>query len=424
MINDFSYLDPLYGKVEFDSVMTKLIFSPAMQRLRHVSLSNIDSLDLPGIAKTTRFEHSLGVAALVQNLGMYKELDSNQKYILLASALLHDWAITPFGHLVEEAYQYTGKEYNHELKPLLLSGNITGDLGGINTQILEGREASINKWISSAFNKAAQETSLNQILSAIHGEGRFGKLLAGDFDLDNLDNIWRIAYHLGLKCNRHLPVKIAKSIIRIDSETNFPVFKKDAENYLQDWSDIRREVYNRLMLAPNDFIGKAMVIYSTVKHLESTQEDWQWKFTEYEFINKLRAATDKIASTTMCRWLAGELWSSSPLIWLNGQRPKFSEIYLFSKVLSNALSREVFCYAIKDKRERSFTVIFNDKTRAVYGSNPSQWLIGATSPKNVAFSKKEVDLFVASACNFFNTSQITDIENRKCQKKQMQLTLI
>ncbi len=97
--------DTLYGRVVLDDDMMKLSATPVIQRLRHVRLSNINSIDMPGIANLSRYEHVLGVCYLAGQVGFLGTLNRHDRTVLAASALLHDWAITSFGHLVEEAFQ-------------------------------------------------------------------------------------------------------------------------------------------------------------------------------------------------------------------------------------------------------------------------------------------------------------------------------
>jgi len=100
-----SFLDTVYGETELGADLTALVASPVVQRLRHIRLSNIDSLDMPGIANISRYEHVLGVSHLVSRLGIYGRLPRDSRAALSAAALLHDWAITSYGHLVEEAFR-------------------------------------------------------------------------------------------------------------------------------------------------------------------------------------------------------------------------------------------------------------------------------------------------------------------------------
>ena len=62
--------DALYGRMSFPPEIAALILTPVVQRLRHVRLSNIDSLDMPAIANLSRFEHVLGTAHLASRVGV------------------------------------------------------------------------------------------------------------------------------------------------------------------------------------------------------------------------------------------------------------------------------------------------------------------------------------------------------------------
>src|ERR1044072_613216 len=111
-----SFHDALYGTVTLDPGIAELAKTPLMQRLRDVRLSNIDSLDMPGISAITRFEHSLGVAHVASAVAFAHAVPRLDFLALQAAALIHDAAITPFGHLLEEAFDYAAIAFNHEDK--------------------------------------------------------------------------------------------------------------------------------------------------------------------------------------------------------------------------------------------------------------------------------------------------------------------
>src|SRR5665213_2434585 len=117
------YLDALYGEVRFDEHIAALIAAPIVQRLRHIRLSNIDSVAMPGIANLSRYEHVLGVGHLAQRTGLRHRVSSFDALALTSAGVLHDWAVTAFGHLVEEAFNYMGIGFSHEEKlHAILSG--------------------------------------------------------------------------------------------------------------------------------------------------------------------------------------------------------------------------------------------------------------------------------------------------------------
>ena len=45
--------DPLYGEICLSSPVAELVLCPALQRLREIRLSNIDSVRMPGIANVS-----------------------------------------------------------------------------------------------------------------------------------------------------------------------------------------------------------------------------------------------------------------------------------------------------------------------------------------------------------------------------------
>ncbi|MDT1817734.1 HD domain-containing protein, partial [Acinetobacter baumannii] len=83
------------------------------------------------MANISRFEHALGVATLAGKLQFFSTLSKYDRLLLQSSALLHDWAITAFGHLVEEAYAYAGAKFEHEGKlNELVMGDNYAEVGG------------------------------------------------------------------------------------------------------------------------------------------------------------------------------------------------------------------------------------------------------------------------------------------------------
>src|ERR1700686_5031965 len=108
--------DPLYGEINLPKEILDLAGRPILQRLRHIRLSNIDSLSMPSIANISRYEHSLAVSFLSSRVSFGIGLDRDMSLALQAAALLHDTAIPPLGHLAEEALAYFASDFEHEKK--------------------------------------------------------------------------------------------------------------------------------------------------------------------------------------------------------------------------------------------------------------------------------------------------------------------
>lgn len=403
-------LDCLYGDTEFPPEMVRLASAPIVQRLRHVRLSNIDSLAMPGIGGTSRYEHVLGVAYLASQLGFANRLSRRDRLCLTAAALLHDWAITAFGHLVEEGLAYAGINFHHEskLEELSSGSESSTEIGGVNRQIICGRQSGLGNWIDSVTDSGDRSRFLGDLVSTIQGEGKFGKIVAGEIDIDNIDNVCRVAYHIGLPFAKDLPLSLARSVVGI-SESGSPIFRANAEILVHEWLELRSAVYQRLMPAQPDFAAKAMLLYCTMvacKEGEILAQDWN--LTDFDFISRLKNSRHEECRITLERWQVGEFWNTSNLVWLAGGRPSYLELARFSTHLEQALGRQCFAYGIKDKRVRECRVQWDDGRDTVIGRKPCAWLLGVASSARRSFSQSDQRRLVSEAEAFFSSQLISD----------------
>jgi HD superfamily phosphohydrolase len=320
--------DTLYGRICLDDEIQVLASKPIVQRLRHVRLSNIDSVDLPGIANLSRFEHVLGVAYLASKVAFRTRLPRIEDLVLQSGALLHDWAITSYGHLVEEALQYVGTRFDHaDRLREIASGEASEEILDVNRQILVGRENGLPHWIRSITGSESEAANfLVALAQVISGKGQFGKVISGDIDLDNIDNVFRMAYHMGLSIDREIPLQLAKAMVAIGPNGN-PIFTRSAERDIEVWKNTRSEVYEHLMLALHDFAGKVMLIFATIRAYEEGEiEKVDWSLTDFDFINRLLSSQIADTKEAAERWIAGEFWDLAPLQWVAGDRPEYVDL--------------------------------------------------------------------------------------------------
>ncbi len=399
--------DALYGEVFFTDDIYSLLWQPLMQRLRHIRLSNIDSFDMPGIANISRYEHSIGVCFLSTQVSFFKRLSHNDAIAFQAAALLHDWDTTPFGHLIQEAYQYISEEYEHEKELYKILSNPVAEIGGLNRQLLAGRDLGLERWAPKVFN-AEWEERLNDISKTVTGDAEFGRFINSDVDLDNLDNVVRIAYHMGLDVDRTLPIKIAQGM-DYSKKDHGVVFFSSVVNLLTEWLSIREKVYSHLMPARLDFAAKTMLIHAAIWAFnKNILHKIDLRLTDIDFIQSLLKCKDRKIEDTVERWMAGELWHLSDLFWLKGAPPNFSELLNFNNLISNKLDRECYAYRIKDKRTRQINIITTDGYNLKIGSTSTQWLLGVASPKKKDFTVHENIKIMQEACDFFKTSKIEE----------------
>ena len=409
MMQRFTCSDSIYGMLSYDSVYTKLIQSPVFQRLRHIRLSNIDSVNMPGIANLSRYEHALGVGYLATQTRLYRSLPRFEQIAFTGAALLHDWAITAFGHLVEEAFRYTQNRFDHERKLReLLRSDQEPQVGGVDLQILFGRQAQLRGWAEEAVGLPQADKLLQRIMNQIEGGGRLGRLISGDMDLDNIDGVFRMAFHMGLPVALDSPVSLARSMVGTHEASGAPIFLASANNDLAQWVSMRHVVYEHLMLAHDDFVGKLMLLYATVGAIEADEiraEDWY--LTDGQLLRRLRKSRLKHVSEAATRWLVGEPWHKTPLYWMRGSRPDFPRLLEFSRAISEALSRNVFVYGIKDKRYRKVDVHYDDGTSESLGHNSCQWLLGAGASERRPIKPAEVRSLLNLAEQTFDSEVIS-----------------
>lgn len=403
--------DALYGPISFGEELSALMNAPVVQRMRHIRLSNIDSLAQPGIAGLNRFEHVLGTAYLSTVVGCAGALSANERIALQAAALMHDWAITAFGHLVEEAFAYVGSKFNHEGKlHELLASPSSSDIGGVNKQVLCGRETGILDWCTQVFGSEANKY-LQLITETIVGQGVIGPMISGDIDLDNIDNLHRIAFHMGLEIDKKAPVRLSKSLLGT-TQLGTPIFAPDARGDLLRWVELRRDVYTHLMLAQPDFTTKLMLLYATVHAMRADEfTDRDWNMTDVGFVSRLLQSKVKETADTAERWMAGEFWEMAPLLWLSGPVPEYSLVASFSEVLTQEIKRSVFAYRIKDKRERQLTIEFQGGEVEVFGSSSKRWLLGVGSPAKRPFTKSQLCAIRELATQYFKAEILSDQTN-------------
>jgi len=248
-MTEIRFFDPLYGPIALDELCSRLVFTPEMQRLRYVRLCNMNSLFLTGASEPKRFEHSLGVMKLAQEWLRRNRLTKKEAEVIAAAALLHDLQTAPFGHSLQYIF-----DDNKDI------GRFSHDDFGAGVQ-----DRAFQLVVSSAsfagriFSAPSVLGSLaDAVFEAIRGEGPFGPLIAGSIDLDNIDNVVRLSFHMGIGCagDKALPLRLAEFIKLDDHGLCAP---SAARFYLEKWCYLRSKLYTLLLLDHGEFAAKAML---------------------------------------------------------------------------------------------------------------------------------------------------------------------
>jgi len=209
--------DALYGAIYLPDFIWDVISCPELQRLREVRLCNINSLCLTGGANINRYEHAIGTCYLakicLENWPPLNPITKEEKIHFLLAALLHDVVSGAFGHSIEYI-----EGFKHEEDFIYA---VTGERGSeyeymtVSTEpIFFGMPRELVSRLENLKKRYKMEIDIKKIGEIIAGRGRFGPLLNNIMDLDNIDNVFRLAYHIGLVKSGETPIKLAKSLYR------------------------------------------------------------------------------------------------------------------------------------------------------------------------------------------------------------------
>ncbi|CDS91474.1 Metal-dependent phosphohydrolase [Sphingobacterium sp. PM2-P1-29] len=124
-------MDIFYGNFELEDILSDLISSAPVQRLKNIHQGGAVFLVSPHVSHS-RYEHAIGVMLLVKKLG-----GSLEEQI---AALLHDVSHTAFSHVSDYVLQKSGEDYHEQIfKEVIANSTIPSILTkhGFSTSLLE-----------------------------------------------------------------------------------------------------------------------------------------------------------------------------------------------------------------------------------------------------------------------------------------------
>lgn len=293
--------DPLYGPIYLPDFIWSIIPCPELQRLREVRLCNINSFCLTGGANINRYEHSIGTCYLAQEClnfwPLLNPVDEKEQELFLLAALLHDVSSAVFGH----SLQYIESRYGFEHEAFKYA--VTGAEGAsysYKSTTLEPIFFGMGRELSS---KISSE-DIDEIDKIVKGEGRFGPLINSTMDLDNIDNVFRLGYHIGLVKSGEVPLKLARSLY---IENNKLIVRKEAVPLVEEGYKARKRLYQLLLLNPEEFSAKCMLTEAIEIAKAKKEYPFRWYYVDYEFLKKLSDISSEL-SIIISRLLKGDLY--------------------------------------------------------------------------------------------------------------------
>lgn len=274
----FRAFDPLYGRMVLTSLEAELMRAPEVQRLRSIRMCNINSLLVTGASEISRFEHSLGVVRLAKEWAVAAEASEDDSILLTAAAILHDIKTGPFGHSLE----------------YILSDSLElSDLdhqrvdGGSEEDFFQRTRANVSYMGAQFDAPAILGQRWSKVAQTIAGSGRLGPLISGALDLDNLDNVVRLAYHVGLASHEDALAALALARdMRI--ENGALSISSQSIPLVERWQFLRHQLYRYLLHDWAEFSAKGML----TKALELAADGQiigtdSWILTDSGLINHL-----------------------------------------------------------------------------------------------------------------------------------------
>lgn len=382
--------DPLYGRVQLDDLEWQLLKTPEFQRLRYIRMCNINSLLVTGASEISRYEHSIGVLYLAREWLAHAgaQYANSNSIELRAAALLHDMQTGPFGH----SLQYVLEE-DHDF---------------VHQDIAHGQQMQYHQQLTANAAFAGLPFSARAVLGPrwetvtdlINGGGALGPLINGTMDLDNIDNVVRLAFHAGLA--RHddvqVAIELARSIIPLGKSIKMPESLIPA---VTRWQRIRERLYEFLLLDWAEFSAKGMLTRAmeTAIQLNLIGTD-SWIYTDDELISKLETAArgeaQEVAELAR-RVRAGDLYMPLALL-------ESTSVDLYAELSDSNRKREierdiqnalrdggqsaggVLLHVIQDskKTRRAVSVICDDSDEElVIGTDSQRLLIGIFSSRKL-----------------------------------------
>jgi HD superfamily phosphohydrolase len=273
--------DPIYGRFDTPGFLDRLIMAPEVRRLMEVRLLNTPTPSLPTLSEIRRFSHTVGVLHLAltnPHVGLRKE----ELRALLAVILIHDAATPPFAHLLEY-YLKDRAGWTHESAlPDMLTGHHA--LENLAHQILPGEELKFRRLCDSC------HIDFEIVLQIVRKHHPASVLLFGALDFDNLDNVLRMAWALGLGIDPAPFLKIAGELAA--SLEGHAVLSIELKDLVETWAIVRKRIYEILVFDELTVASQA-VLTKAIKLLFDGKEtvDINWANRDRDLLELLGRST-------------------------------------------------------------------------------------------------------------------------------------
>jgi HD superfamily phosphohydrolase len=370
------YHDLLHGHIRFDArdetclLLRELINSPEINRLRNMRQMNFDVPLIQELGRSRRLPHSIGVAHIALMLAKRSGLNSKETKTLIAAAILHDAAIPPYGHLVESEFKNSAVGFKHEKRVEdLIRGTINAE----------------NQYMRPVPNKSLQVSAIldkfsvdhQKVIEVICPDGGKKSPISAQVDLDNIDNVHRMAAMLGwFESYKNIDAVLSGIRLRGLGEM---LFSAESALALEGWLDFRQRIYTLIIAHPECIPYNALqtdLVRLAIKSEIVTPDHW-W-LSEPEFEEKLRSSGS--AGALAAQLISGCEYQMVDYVWFksfqssvklhNGQIVDFME-----KAVELPSDHGYFVWSEKGLISRNVEIALNDKKTMSIGENSTSCMI-------------------------------------------------
>ena len=408
--------DSIYGAMEMSPMALSILKSPEMQRLREIRLINFSSPNIASLTDVKRYSHSIGVHYLASHLcnHILADLNPRTSRALQISALIHDIATPPFGHLYEyilkSIYGYSHEHYIERI--------ISGDYRPEKQyhQIYFGKSLSLNH----EFKK--YDIDRDEVIEMVMGEHPVGRILSGDIDIDNIDSVYRMSMNLGVTISCTDIIDTINSF-SYNIESNKWYYDINNIDLIKRWLKLRNLVYNVLVFDRHAVSAQSMLTDALYKLMSLDMiGDEHWFYSDEDILRLMWECEE--TKDIIARFASGDLYECIFLGWYGKSKGDidYHEIHFRNDIinkLSTKLNLPCVTYIFNDKntfsKEISLLASDDPTMQEVHvGENSNSIIAGVFTPRRHTIAnlrqatEKVIRVFEDSGLNAADLMSIPD----------------
>lgn len=352
-------------------VLKDLLRCPELLRLRHMRLVNFDVPLIQDLATARRYAHAIGTCHVALRLAYRSGLGPDETRHLAAAALLHDVGILPYGHLVER--------HLHISHEALVRAIVSGTYHPTNVyhQILPGRSLRLFSVL------ARHDLDAARLLTLVNPTPGASTPICGALDVDNLDNVHRMAALMGFAdASSNVETILRHAFLTPGGLT----VAAAAIPAIEMWLSLRSNIYSIMIAHPECVAYNAFLQDLVAAAVQlGLVSDAEWFLSDAELEKRLIHSPS--SASLAAQLLTGTTYDLLDYAWLRTSPPTAPSLALIS---ANALGdvpvpgSQHFVWFDRDKTSRRVHITLVDGTDLVLGHDSESLLIALIDPGNVS----------------------------------------